>query len=320
MTKAPKKLSNPYSTGGGGYQFESHVQAAFVILMLTDGHTPCFPNKKITKIKLQAQIEGYKLDDMVVFLNDRDTNDEHKLLVQIKHTVGITEGDSTFAEVIAACWQDINNPVVFKKSKDKMALITGPISATDIDNVRTILDWAYDGGKDFVKYFENIEKAYFSSVTKRKKIKAFEHHLKIANDGTLISQNDFFEFLKHFHLIGYDLDIKNGVTHSLLNSHIAQFYPSDVSGVWAQVVLYVQDMNKKSGTITVDNIPDDIKKYFKELKVSHIPKGYVKADMVSKLSLSPTNTTSLLVANMFGSWNESNIADADVIRRFVDGI
>ncbi len=320
MAKAEKKLSNPYSTGGGGYQFESHVQSAFVILMLTNGHAPCFPNKMITKIKLQAQSEGFKLDDLVVFLKDRDTNEEHKLLVQIKHTIAVTEGDATFSEVISACWQDFNNSSVFNKIKDKMALITGPISATDIENVRTLLDWAYDGGKDFAKYFENVDKANFSSDAKRRKLKAFEHHLKIANGGTSVSQNDLFEFLKTFHLIGYDLDLKNGVTHSLLNSHISQYYPSDVSGVWAQVVLYVQDMNKKSGTITFDDIPDDIKKYFKELKVSHIPKEYVKTEMLSKLSLSPTNTTSLLVANMFGSWNESNMADTDVIRRFVDGI
>ena len=30
-----KQLSNPFSTGGGGVFFESHVQAAYVVLMLT---------------------------------------------------------------------------------------------------------------------------------------------------------------------------------------------------------------------------------------------------------------------------------------------
>ncbi|WP_431792868.1 hypothetical protein I0K01_18475 [Xanthomonas oryzae pv. oryzae] len=32
-----KKLSNPFSTGGGGILFEAHVQAAFVTLMITGG-------------------------------------------------------------------------------------------------------------------------------------------------------------------------------------------------------------------------------------------------------------------------------------------
>lgn len=80
MAKADKKLSKPYFTGGGGYQFESHVRAAFVILMLTNVYAPCFPNKKVTKIKLQAKVVGFELDDIVVFLEDRDTQEEHRLL------------------------------------------------------------------------------------------------------------------------------------------------------------------------------------------------------------------------------------------------
>jgi hypothetical protein len=320
MAKATKKLSNSYSTGGGGYQFESHVQAAFVILMLTDGHPPCFPNKKIIQIKLQAKSEGHELDDMVVFLIDRDTKEEFKLLVQIKHAIGITERDPTFAEVINACWADINNPKVFNKTKDKLALITGPISAADIANTRTILDWAYAGGKDHDKYFQKVAKAYVSSKEKQRKLKAFESNLKKANGGALISQSDFFEFLQHFNLLGYDLDIKNGVTYSLLQSHIAQYYPSDVSGVWAQVVLHVQDMNKKSGCITLDDIPDDIKKYFKQPNLSHIPQNYVKAEIVSSSNFSPSSKLALTVANIFGGWNESSKADTEIIRRFIDGI
>ena len=44
-----------------------------------------------------------------------------------------------------------------------MALITEPISATDIENARVIMDWTYGSDKDYVKYFEYVEKANFSS-------------------------------------------------------------------------------------------------------------------------------------------------------------
>ena len=159
--------------------------------MLTNVYAPCFPNKKVTKIKLQAKVVGFELDDIVVFLEDRDTQEEHRLLTQVKHVVSVTDENKTFNDVNTAAWKDFNNPSCFRKSKDKMALITWPISATDIENVRAILDWAYGSGKDYVKYFENVEKANFSSDAKRKKLKAFEHHLKIAYGGTSISQNDF---------------------------------------------------------------------------------------------------------------------------------
>lgn len=321
MTKDVKKLSNPYSTGGGGYQFESHVQAAFVVLMLTDGHPPCFPNKKITKIKLQAKVDGFELDDMVVFMVDRTTEQEHKLLAQIKHTVAITNDNKTFKEVICAAWKDFNLPANFKKSKDKMALITGPVSAAETDNTRTILDWAHENGQNHIKYFEYIEKTNFSSDTKRKKLKSFEHNLKIANNDTFISDSDFFDFLKHFHFLGYDLDIKDGVTHSLLHSHIAQYYPSDAAAVWAQIVLHVQDVNKKSGTITLEDIPDEIKKYFKAPKLSYIPDEFVPDTSLETHKTATANKKAVVIANFIGGWTErTSMDDLDLIKRFVDGL
>ena len=57
MSKS-KKLSNPFSTGGGGVHFEAHVQASFVALMLTGGHAPCLPCWPIAEIKLGSSAES----------------------------------------------------------------------------------------------------------------------------------------------------------------------------------------------------------------------------------------------------------------------
>jgi len=320
MSNPSKKLSNPFSTGGGGTHFESHVQAAFVVLMLTNGHPPCLPNKRISKIQLQAKVDGFNLDDMVVFLEDIDSKEEHRLLTQIKHSITISSENKIFQEVISAAWSDFRNPRNFSKSKDRMALITGPISANDIYNVRTILDWACTPGQNYAKYFEYIGKDKFSSATKKQKLKAFSKALEVANGTTPLSQEEFFEFLKHFNLIGYDLDIKNGVTHSLLASHIAQYYPSDVPAVWSQVVTYVQDISKSSGTISLEDIPEEIKKYFREVKVNRIPTEFVKAEPTGTLSVTSANPTALLIANLLGSWAESNPADTEIVRRLVDGV
>ena len=67
MSKAGKQLSNPFSTGGGGGHFEAHVQATFVVLMLTDGYAPYLPCWPITKIKLQGKFAGYDTDDLIIF-------------------------------------------------------------------------------------------------------------------------------------------------------------------------------------------------------------------------------------------------------------
>ncbi|MDD5461533.1 MAG: hypothetical protein PHG00_07855 [Methylococcales bacterium] len=136
-----KNLSNPFSTGGGGPHFEAHVQASFVALMLTSGFAPCLPCYPITKIQLQAKFAEYGTDDLIVFVESSDSGQEHKMFGQIKHSISITEKDKMFGEVIQAAWNDFNNTSLFTRNSDVVALITGPLSATDIGDVRTILEW-----------------------------------------------------------------------------------------------------------------------------------------------------------------------------------
>ncbi len=62
-----KQIGNPFSTGGGGVNFETRVQALFAALMLADGSVPCFPGCPIRKIKLQGSHAGFNTDDLIAF-------------------------------------------------------------------------------------------------------------------------------------------------------------------------------------------------------------------------------------------------------------
>ena len=126
-----KNLSNPSSTGGIGVHFEGHVQASFVTLMLTGGHAPCLPCWPIMEVKLQGKIDGFDTDDFIVIVEDASNKERRKLLGQIKHSISLTEGSPLFGEVMHAAWNDFQNPDVFVKSKDAIAIITGPLSKTD---------------------------------------------------------------------------------------------------------------------------------------------------------------------------------------------
>jgi len=96
MKRRNKQLSNLFSTGGGGGHFEAHVQASFVVLMLTGGFAPGLPYWPITKIKLQGKFDGYDTDDMIVFIEKESGEQQRKLLGQIKHSISLTEGDKVF--------------------------------------------------------------------------------------------------------------------------------------------------------------------------------------------------------------------------------
>ena len=272
MSKS-KKLSNPFSTGGGGPHFEAHVQASFVALMLTGGHAPCLPCWPITEIKLQGKIGGFDTDDLVVVVESSSSKERRKLLGQVKHSIAITKNNVLFREVIQAAWNDFNNPKVFTRNKDIIALITGPLSATDAHNVQWLLNQARHT-KNVDEFFRNVQQANFSPPKSTEKLEAIQHQLKAANGGNEVTREVLYDFLNHFHLLSYDLGNEFGVVLSLLHSHISQFQQQYPQQVWSRVVDIVQTWNQDAGTITPGKLPEDLLEAFKQKAVVEMPEEF----------------------------------------------
>ncbi len=256
-----KQQSNPFSTGSGGSNFETRVQAAFTVLMLSGCVAPCLPPYPIIKLKLQGRYAGFNTDDFIVFSKQLQTEKEARLLAQIKHGIGITTGNKQFAEMIDGAWRDFNGEN-FDPGTDVIALITGPLSATDINHVRPILEWARhsENEKDFLT---KINSKRFSSEAKKEKLEAFKTHLKTANTGIDVTDNQLWKFLKVFHLIGYDLDAESGSILSLLHSLISRSSKEPASLLWTSVVDAVQTANQNAGTITLETLPEKIRAAFR---------------------------------------------------------
>lgn len=320
MTTDGKQLSNPFSTGSGGARFEANIQATFVTLMLSGGYAPCLPSWPIMEIMLQGAVAGYATDDLIVFIENPVNKDRRRLLGQVKNSIAITIKNKLFAEVIQAAWNDFNDPKVFTKGKDVIALITGPINATDTDGVNGLLEQARHT-RDADEFLTQINRANFCSDNVRNKLAAFKAQLKAANTGNDVEEQDLYEFLRHFHLLGYDLAKKGSVISSLLQSHIAQFNKDIPDKIWCQIVNEVQDFNQYAGTITLDTLPDDLIEHFKEPDIIHIPKELAREEVGGDGAVQPVATDwnqhasaqKLAVANLIGKWNENNKADIAVV-------
>lgn len=310
---AGKKLSNAFSTGGGGAHFEAHVQSSYVALMLTGGYAPCLPCWPISEIKLQGKIDGFDTDDLIVFAKNPDSKEERKLLGQVKHSISITQGSSVFGEVMQAAWSDFNNSKVFTKGKDVIALITGPLTATDAHNVQWLLNQARHT-KNVDEFTRNVQQANFSPSKSSEKLDVIKHHLKAANGGKDVSKNELYDFLNHFHLLGYDLGKEYGVVLSLLHSHISQFQQQYPQWVWSRVVDIVQTWNQDAGTVTPDKLPEDLKDAFRHKIVEAIPE-----ELKVTREISPTDWAQhpdaayLSLVLLIGSWNEKNKNDVEVV-------
>lgn len=316
MTKG-KKLSNPFSTGGGGANFESHVQASYVALMLSGGHAPCLPSWPIKVVNLQGKVDGFDTDDLIVCVENSDTKERCKLLGQVKHSITITEGDTTFGEVIQAAWNDFNDPKVFTKKKDIIALITGPLSATDSKAVAGLCNFARATKTDPENFFLNVATANFCSNTTRKKLKVFRYHLQAANNGVAVDDNTVHEFLRHFYYLGYDLGEEEGVNLSLITSHIAQFDAKYARLIWSRILEFTQNMNHHAGHIVMGNIPEDITEFFvKPAAANVIPQLLVTQPtaVTQKTDWSQyQHATELALVALLGSWNEKNDGDVKAL-------
>jgi len=319
MADEAKQISNPFSTGGGGPNFEIQVQASFVALMLTGGFVPCLPCSPISKVKLQGSYAGYNTDDLIVYTANTDGSQERKLLGQVKHSISITSRNIVFKKVMRAAWKDFNNPALFSRGKDVIALITGPLSKTDTEDVRTILEWARysESAQDFIT---KVDMTNFSSDAKRAKLKAFRTHLDAAK-GSRVSDDELFLFLQHFHLLGYDLDIRSGVMHAILHSLIGQYSQDRAASLWTQIVQEVMFANPNTGTITRSSLPEDLRAAFAEREVQTMPEDLSRtlAPREAHAWNSSEYAPALVKANLLGSWDENSAADKAIVARLTRG-
>lgn len=319
MASAGRQISNPFSTGGGGVNFEIQVQTSFVALMLAEGFAPCLPCRPIRKIKLQGKFAGYDTDDLIVFTGNEEGSEERKILGQVKHSITITKSDTVFGDVIRAAWSDFSDGRTFKKGKDAIALITGPLSATDIADVRTILEWARSSESE-QEFITKVETTKFSSTSKRKKLQAFRKHLDAAS-GATVTDEELVQFLKHFHLLGYDLDIRSGVMHAILHSLIGQSSLRDAASLWAQIVQEVMFANQNAGTITLASLPEELRAAFSKRPVQTIPEELSRGLPPRRVIEWNTSefASALVTANLLGSWQENSEADNNIVRQLIDG-
>lgn len=317
MNKRKKQISSPSSTGGLGTHFENRVQTSFVVLMLTHSFAPCLPLWPINKIKLQGKYLGFDTDDLIIYVKSADGGKEAKLIGQIKHSIKITN-NKIFNEIIQAAWNDFNNKELFDEKTDIIALICGPLSATDTNNVRAMIRQA-EHSEDETDFITKINRAIFTSDIQRNKLEVFKTSLKAANNND-ISDKQLWRFLKRFRLLIYDIDMK-GVTLSLLHSLIGQYSQTDANSFWTQLNDITEWNNENAGTITLESIPENIRSVFNKPKVEVIPEELTKsAIQPDEVDFKHTLYASdLAIVNLIGSWNEKYDADKNIISQIANG-
>lgn len=289
----------------------------FLALMITGGYTPVFLGLRIVKLEFQT---GDREDPLLACHTDdlrittkNESGQTRRILCQIKRSLVFSNSDPNIQNVLTAAWNDYNNPSIFTFGTDAIAFITGPLSGVDQSTIPWILDQAHiaNCSDDF---FQQVRGRTHVSNDKRKRLETIIKMLNIANNGREIEDIQIYRFLKHIYLLGYDLDIKHSVSKSLIHSHLSLSHKQNPISDWAILLETVSRYNSSGGTISVDNLPDEISALTKRQHTIRFEDVYLR-ELPTLAPIQDTPEPSLLVrAALVGSWTEST-SDNDIVKR-----
>lgn len=294
------RLSNSFSTGNGGGNFERYVQTVFLLTLLIDGFSPVL-ERQITQLDFQGKRLGYDTDDLIVTAAGKKAS---KILCQIKHDITITKSSQLFKEVINAAWSDFQKNT-FHPGTDKIVLATGILAKDTVFAFRYIYDQAISSG-DELDFIQRIQQTNYTSDAVRGKFDALKNALTLANGGVEPNGKLIWQFCKSFVLLVFDFDFQSSVNRMLILSLIKCQSVADTKNVWSRLSEFAGKCNQSAACIRLENIPDEIKELFSIEDFNRLPASPI-------LSLHPSELWVQL--SLLGSWSEKNENDINLVER-----
>jgi len=278
-----------FQKGGGGTNFEQLVQTAFLTTLIIRGNVPCIASGELSEVALQVTNRGYETDDFLATV--KSTSGEHRLLIQVKHDISFTAGNETFKEVISAFWKDYNNTSFFDKTKDKLIVVKNGLTKDERNHLKSLFNWAGNHATetDFISEVNRIK-------GKKDRLTVFREVLKEANNNTVLTDKEIWEFLKCVDVLEYDFLNEGSVdkTYFLNLIKLCKSKNSTASEkeIWDSIFAYVATLNPNGGSATLESIKkEDFYKHFDNSQLSPYLKAIEKLKSDSKEILRPIKTS-----------------------------
>lgn len=219
MGASAKQLASPFSTGGGGDDFQFQVGAYYLAGLLVRQVPRGLDVGTLVEVRFQRLYEGVPLDDLVCVAES--AAGQGKLALQIKKDLTFGEKDELFGEVITACWRTHTSPG-FDRQRDRFGIVLG-VYQTKIDRYyQTVLTWARNSSTASA-FLGRIGKNRLSHQNHRDFVALVRSKLAVAQ-GQAVSDEDLWGFLRSMVILHFDLQeegsrdrtqIVNGLAHAL---------------------------------------------------------------------------------------------------------
>lgn len=115
-------VASPVSTGGGGEQFEQHVAALALGLLLVRAMPPVLTDTSVVEVHLQTGHRGWRTDDLLL-VGERSDGSRRKLALQAKRSFRVAAGDDECRRTVAGMWHDFRSDR-FDAARDQLGVAT----------------------------------------------------------------------------------------------------------------------------------------------------------------------------------------------------
>ena len=196
-----KGRASPYSTGGGGHEYERMVGATYLAAMMCGDPAPAVDGT-ITEVRFQQQNAGHALDDIVVVF-DKD-NSAHRLSLQVKH--GLQMGASSkFGDIIGSCWRMFvgGEGVDFDRSTDRLGIVASDVSGNVHKHCLPVIEMARNS-PDGATFWDRLKHGGHSK--RRLEFTSFVRGAAANYGGSEATDDDVWEFLQLLHIAELNMD------------------------------------------------------------------------------------------------------------------
>lgn len=247
------KFASPFSTGGGGSDFERLVGAYYLSTILLQG----VPRGRKAGIACETQFQrcfaGEPLDDLIVFSNLNGV--KVKLSIQIKHDLTFGNKNEIFNEVMQACWETFN-AAEFRQGVDLFGIAIGLYSKNVAEHYERALTWARDSAsaKDFLL---RIEQRHLSHQAQREFVELIKNKLRLFHPPN-VNDEQLWNFLRSMVILHFDFRETGSRDYSDVVWRLQTLLPpekiEDAPRLFTQLCDYAATANMTAGSLDANSL------------------------------------------------------------------
>lgn len=212
-----KSVPSPVSTGGGGDQFEQHVAALALGLLLVRGMPPVLTDTSVVEVHLQTRYRGWHTDDLLV-VGERSDGSRRRLALQVKRSFRISASDDDCRTTILGMWNDFLADR-FDESQDQLAVATLHGTSVLLRDFRALLECAR-ASVDAEDFGQRLSLDGFLSRRAKEQNRSVR---QILTDGGIepVDENVYWQFLRVVNVLSFDLNTPTSQTKAWVLSLLA---------------------------------------------------------------------------------------------------